>query len=113
MKEELKEDFKKRKILGSCLDNPQRKVEVLNLREIHLDQVLSLLARPRHFDLHNRLDLVQPRQVLLPKDELHQRDAHVVVKFIWDPVVHLKYVFSVGRQVMSRGFVQCQIQLLQ
>ena len=113
MKEELKENFRRKKGLGSCLGSPLRKVKVLNLLEIHLDQVLSLSAHPRHCDLHNHLDLVQPRQVLLPKDELHQRDAHVVVRFILDLVVLLKCVFSVGRQVMSRGFVQCLILLLQ
>ena len=97
MKKGLKENFKKEKGLGSCLDSPLRKVEVLNLREIHLNQMLSLLAHPRHCNLHNHLDLVQPRQVLLLEDELHQRDAHNDVSFILDLVVLLKCVFSVGR----------------
>ena len=73
----------------------------------------NLLVRLRQFDLHNLLDLAHPRQVLLPEDELHQKDALVVVKFIQELVVLLKYVSSVGRQVISKGFVQCQIQLLQ
>ena len=97
MKEGLKEDFRRGKVLGSCLGNPLRKVEVLSLREIHLDQVLSLLAHLKHFDLHNHLDLVRPHQVLLPEDEPHQKDAHDVVSSILDLVVLHKCVFSVGR----------------
>ena len=96
MKEWLKDSFRKGKVLGSCLGNPLRKVEVLNLQKNHLDQVLSLLAHPRHFDLHNHLNLVQPRQVPLLEDELHRRDVHVVVSFILDLVVLFKCVFSVG-----------------
>ena len=69
MKEGLKENFTKGKVLGSRLDNPQRKVKVLSLREIDLNQVLSPLAHLKHFDLHNHLDLVRPHQVLPPKDE--------------------------------------------
>ena len=34
--------FQKKKVLGSRLGSPQKKVEVLNLRGIHLDQVLNL-----------------------------------------------------------------------
>ena len=30
--------FKRGKVLGSCLGNPRRRVEVLNLRVIHRDQ---------------------------------------------------------------------------
>ena len=102
-----------KKVLGSCLDNLLRRVKILNLLEILRDRVQNLLVRPKQFDLHNPLDLAHPRQVLLPEDELHHKDDLVVVKFIWDLVVLFKYVFSVGRQVMLRGFVQCQIQLLQ
>ena len=112
MKEGLKEDFRKRKVLGSRLGNPQRKVGVLSLRKIHLDHVMSLLVHLKHFDLHNHLDLVRPRQVLFSEDEPHQRDAHDVVSPILDLVVLHKCVFSVGRQVMSRGFVLCLILLL-
>ena len=105
--------FRREKGLGSCLGSLLKKVKVLNLQKIHLDHMLSLLAHPRHCDLHNHLDLVQPRQVLLSEDELHQRDAHDVVNFILDLAVLSKCVFSAGRQVMSRGFVQCLILLLQ
>ena len=94
MKEGLKEDFRRGKVLGSCLGNPLRKVEVLNLREIHLDQVLSLLAHLKHFDLHNHPDLVRPRQVLLSEDKPHQRDAYDLVSLILD-LVMLHSVFSV------------------
>ena len=38
----LKENFRKEKVLGSRLDNPQIKVKVLSLWEIHLDQVMSV-----------------------------------------------------------------------
>ena len=113
MKKGLKENFRKEKVLGSCLGNPQRKVKVLSLREIHLDQVLSLLAHLKLFDFHNHLDLVRPHQVLLLKDEPHQRDAHDVVSSILDLVVLRKCVFSVGRQVMLRDFALCLMLLLQ
>ena len=113
MKEGIKGSFKREKVLGSCLDNLLRRVKVLNLLEIHLGRVQNLLVRPRQFDLHNLLDLAHPHQVLLLEDELHQKDALVVVKFIQDLVVLLKYVSSVGRQVMLKGFAQCRIQLLQ
>ena len=43
----------------------------------------NLSAHPKYFDLHNHLNLVQPHQVPLLKDELHQRDAHIVVSFIF------------------------------
>ena len=113
MKEGLKENFRKGKVLGSRLDNSQRKVKVLSLREIHLDQVLSMLAHLKLFDLHNHLDLVQLHQVLLLEDEPHQRDAHDVVSPILDLVVLYKCVFSVGRWVMLRGFALCLMLLLQ
>ena len=71
MKGGLKENFRKEKVLGSRLGNPQRKVKVLSLREIHLDQVLSLLAHLKHSDLHNHLDLMRLHQVLLLEDEPH------------------------------------------
>ena len=112
MKEGLKENFKNGKVLGSRLGNPQRKVKVLSLQEIHLDQVLSLLAHLKYSDLHNHLDLVRPHQVLLPEDEPHQRDAHDVINSILDLVVLYKCVFSMGKQVMSRGFILCLILLL-
>ena len=97
MKEWLKESFKREKALGSCLDNPLRKVEVLNLQVILLDQVQNLLAHTRHFDHHNRLDLVHPRLVLPPEVELYRKDALVVVNLILDLVVPLKCAFSVDR----------------
>ena len=76
--------FHKKKALGSCLDNPRRRVEVLNLRAIHRDQVQSLLAHPRYFDLHSRLDLVHPHLVLPPEAELHRKDALIIVHLILD-----------------------------
>ena len=97
MKEELKENFRKEKVLGSCLGNPQRKVEVLSFWGIHLDQVLSRLVHFKLFDPHNHLDLIQPHQVLLSKVEPHQRDAHDVVSPILNLVVLRKCVSSVGR----------------
>ena len=72
----------------------------------------NLLAHPKHFNHHSRLDLVHPRLVLLPKVELHWKDALVVVKFILDLAVPLKYVFSVDRHAMLKGFAQCLILLL-
>ena len=113
MKEELEENFRKEKVLGSRLGNPQRKVKVLSLQKIHLDQVLSLLAHLKLFDLHNHLDLVRPHQVLFLEDKPHQRDVHDVVSSILDLVVLRKCVSSVGRQVMLRGFALCLILLLQ
>ena len=112
MKEGLKENFRKRKVLGSRLGNPKKKVEVLSLREIHLDQVLSLLAHLKHSDLHNHLNLVRPRQVLLLEDEPYQRDAHDVINPILDLVMLHKCVFSVDRQVMLRGFALWLMLLL-
>ena len=112
MKGELKENFRKEKALDSRLGNPQKKVEVLSLREIHLDQVLSLLVHLKHFDLHNHLDLVRLHQVLLLEDEPHQRDVHDVVSPIMDLVVLHKCVFNVDRRVMLRGFALCQMLLL-
>ena len=113
MKEGIKENFRREKVLGSCLDNLLRRVKVLNLLEIHLGWVQNLLVRLRQFDLHNPLDLAHPRQVLLLEDELRRKDALVVVKLIQDLVVLLKYVSNVDKQAMSKDFVQCQIQLLQ
>ena len=98
MKEGIKENFKREKVLGSCLSNLLRRVKVLNLLVIPQDLVQNLLVRPKQFDLHNLLDLAHPRQVLLPEDELHQKGVLVVIRFIQDLVVLLKYVFSVGRQ---------------
>ena len=112
MKEELKENFKKEKGLGSRLSNPQRKVKVLSLREIHRDQVLSLLAHLKLFDLHNPLDLVRPHQVLLLEVEPHKRGVHDVVSSILDLVALRKCVFSVGRQGRLRGFALCLMLLL-
>ena len=113
MNEELKGNSRKERVLGSYLGNLLRRVKVLSLLVIHQDPVQNLLVHPRHFDPHNHRDLVHPRLVLLPEDELHQKDVSVVVRFIQDLVVLLKCVFSVGRLVMSKGFVQCRIQLLQ
>ena len=107
MKEGTKENFRREKVLGSCLDNLLRRVKVLNLLEIHLGRVQNLLVRLRQFDLHNLLDLAHPRPVLFPEDELHQKGVPVVVRFIQALVVLLKYVSSVGRQVMLKGFAQC------
>ena len=67
--------FQKRKGLGSCLGNLLRRVKVLSLLVIDQDQVQNRLVCPRQFDLHNHRDLVHPRQVLLPEDKLHQKDA--------------------------------------
>ena len=72
----------------------------------------NLLVCLRQFDLHNLLDLAHPRPVLLPGDELHQKGVPVVVSFIQALVVLPKYVSSVGRQVMLKGFAQCRIRLL-
>ena len=105
--------FQKRKGFGSYLDNLLRKVKVLSLLVIHQDQVQNRLVRPRQFDLHNHRDLVHPRQVLLLEDELQQKGVSVVVRFIQDLVVLLKCVSNVDKPIMSKGFVQCQIQLLQ
>ena len=113
MKEGIKENFRREKVLDSYLDNLLRRVKVLNLLEIHLGRVQNLLVHPKHFDLHNHRDLVHPRLVLLPEDEPHQKDVSVVARFIQDLVVLLKCVFSVDRLVMSKGFVQCRIPLLQ
>ena len=113
MKEWLKGNFRRGKVLGSCLDSPLRKVEVLNLQAIHLDQVQNLLARPKHYDLHNRLDLVRHHLVLLPEVILHQKDALVVVSLILDLAMLLKCAFNVDRQAMSKGSVRCPILLLQ
>ena len=113
MKGGLKENFRKEKVLGSRLGNPQRKVKVPSLREIHLDQMLSLLAHLKLFDLHNHLDLVRLHLVLLSKDKPHQRDTHDVVSPILDLVVLHKGVFSVDRSVMLRGFALWQMLLLQ
>ena len=113
MKGELKENFRKEKVLGSRLGNLQRKVKVLSLREIHLDQVLSLLAHLKLFDLHNHLDLVQLHLVVLLEDEPHQKDAHDLVNPILDLVVLHKCVFSAGRRIMLRGFALCLMLLLQ
>ena len=102
MKEWLKENFRRGKVLGSCRDNSRRKVEVLNLQANHLDQVQNLLAHPKLFDFHSRLDLVHPHLVLLPKVVLHQKDALVVDNLIRGLVVLLK---CVDRQAMLRAFV--------
>ena len=96
-----------KRVLGSYLGNLLRRVKVLSLLVIHRDPVQNLLVHPKQFDLHNLLDLAYPRQVLLLEDELHQKDALVVVKFIQDLVMLLKCVFSVDRLDMSKGFVQC------
>ena len=71
--------FQKRKGLGSCLGNLLRRVKILNLLVIHRDRVQNLLAHLRHFAPHNHRDLVHPRQVLLPEDELHQKGVPVVI----------------------------------
>ena len=113
MKNGLKENFRKGKLLGLYLDNLPRKVEVLNLQAIHLDQVQNLLARPKHYDLHNRLDLVRHHLVLLPEVILHQKDALVVINFTLDLTVLLKCVISEDRQTMLGSFVQCLILLHQ
>ena len=113
MNEELKGNFRKERVLGSSLGNLLKRVKVLSLLVIHRDPVQNLLVHPKHFDRHNHRDLVHPRLVLLPEDELHQKDVSIVVRFIQDLVVLLKCVFSVGRLVMSKGFVQYRIQLLQ
>ena len=109
MKEWLKKSFKRGKVLGSCLGNPRRKVEVLNLWVIHRDQVQNLLAHPRLFDHHNHLDLVHPRLVLPSEAELHQKDALVVVNIILDLAVPLKCAFSMDRGAMLEGFARCLI----
>ena len=97
MKWELKENFRRGRVLGSCLGSPLRKVKVLNLQTIHLVQVQNLLAHPKHFDLHNHPDLVHHHLVLLPKVELHLKDALVVVSLTLGLVVLLKCVFSVDK----------------
>ena len=104
MKEWLKESFIREKALGSCLDKPQRRVKVQNLRAIHRDQVKNLLDRPRHFDHHSRLDLVYPHLVLLLEVELHRKDALIVVNLILDLAVPLKCIFTVDKQAMLGGF---------
>ena len=71
----------------------------------------NLLAHSRHFDLHSRLDLVHPRQVLLPKVKLHQKDTLVVINFILGLEMPLKCVFSVDKRAMLGDFVQCLILL--
>ena len=113
MKEGIKESFRRERGLGLYLGNLLRKARVLNLLVIHRDRVLNLSVHPRRFDPHSHRDLAHPRPVLLLEDELHQKDALVVVKFIQDLVVLLKYVSIVGKQVMLKGFAQCRIQLLQ
>ena len=104
MNEGLQARFIREKVLGLCLDNPRRRVKILNLRAIHRDQVQNLLAHPRLFDHHNRLDLVHPRLVLLPEVELHRKDALVVVNLILGLAMPLKCVFSVDRRAMLGGF---------
>ena len=113
MKEWLKESFIREKVLGLCLDNPRRRVKILNLRAIHRDQVQNLLAHPRLFDHHNRLDLVHPRLVLPLEVELHWKDALVVINLILDLAVPLKCAFSVDRRAMLGDFARCLILLLQ
>ena len=55
MKERLEVIFKKERVLVLCLDNLQKRVEVLLLMEILSDLGLDLLALLRLQDRHNHL----------------------------------------------------------
>ena len=91
--------------MDSCLGNPRRREEVLNLGTIHLNQVQNLSTHPRHFNLHNYPDLARHHLVLLPEVKLQQKDAIVVISFILGLAMHLKCVISVDRQAMLRSSV--------
>ena len=92
-----KESSRKRRVLDSCLGNPRRRVEILNLWVTYLDLVQNRSAHPKQSDLHHHLDLARHHLILLPEDELHQKSALVVVSFTLGLAVLLKCVFNVDK----------------
>ena len=108
MKDLLRENFKRERILGLYSGNPPRRVEVQSPREIHLDRVSIQLAHLRPLGRHNHLGRVHHCLVLLLKEDLCQKRVPAIIYFIQELLVcHKEYVFIVDKQGILRRIVQC------
>ena len=94
MKDWLKENSKRGRVLGLYPGSLRRKAEVENPQSIHLNRVSNQLVHPKLLGHHDHLDWVHHRLALFLEEDLCQKDVPAVASFIKGLLMYLKgYVF--------------------